>query len=264
MVNSSGDQALHLTFQQGTAFREISHLLVRRDASLKSRSSSGKTPIHLAIAHEYNQLAKDMAIIDQGSGLNIADLEGNTPLHLVSNLIMDDLIHCFLDCGADPNVQNEVGESPAFVYLLRVAQLPDEKLEDDTTVLQHLQTLNHYFLQGLRPGIVRKTDNQSLLHAACLTNCAPIVKAVLSKQRSMIDVQDSQKKTCLHLCVGKWSSKYQVSMVSMLLRAGASINILVCFSAFFLFNNPRMPKTRVLFISPFRRDMKSLLRFSWE
>ena len=101
-----------LHFAVNSRRKETAQLLIEHGADINKTDKDGKTPLHLVIPVEYQevlneqqrqqqqQLNKDVAklLIDLGADINVADKFGITPLHLVGD---KDFANLLLNRGAD-------------------------------------------------------------------------------------------------------------------------------------------------------------------
>jgi len=96
--------------------RELLEALIQRGAALEvpARNAMQVRPIHSAVAHADPTLALTLAraLLDAGADPNAQQQGGETPLHEAVYNESEALIELLLANGADAHLRNEAGQSP--------------------------------------------------------------------------------------------------------------------------------------------------------
>lgn len=79
------------------------------EGSVEATASNGVTPLHVAAAHGYDEIAA--LLIERGADVDARDRLGNTPLILAAQEGQTDLARRLLAAGADPTAQSIAGGS---------------------------------------------------------------------------------------------------------------------------------------------------------
>ena len=106
-----GRVALHHATVDGTA-DEVQALLVG-GADVNDRDKSGWTPLHFAAEYQRADVVRVLATA--GADVNARERQvGNSPLHraVMSSRGAGETILALLDAGADPDLVNDLGDSP--------------------------------------------------------------------------------------------------------------------------------------------------------
>lgn len=190
---------------------KIGQKLISRGVRLHDLDADGKSPLHYAAASHYGFLVD--FLIRQGSQLNLADKDGNTPLMLaiqgkqVHNSLP--LVRLLVSAGADCNIKFEDGMTP-------LSHAIKQEANKDTIqfFLENTQDLNSQDAQGLT----------ALMHAV-KTNNEIVVTSLLKTARVDLNKADNSGKTVLHYTVQplEIGSFENVNLLECLITAGAKI-----------------------------------------
>ena len=100
---------------------EILYLLLRRGADVNA-ISHGETALHKVV--QFNNVKFTQILLKEGANPNIRDsIRGNTPLHYAVALRNSTLISLLMSYGADMDVENNKGDTPAR-YILGNVNVP--------------------------------------------------------------------------------------------------------------------------------------------
>ncbi|KAL8999176.1 MAG: hypothetical protein Q9169_001955 [Polycauliona sp. 2 TL-2023] len=99
--------------------KSLIKLLMDHGADPNIPNDFGETPLFLAVSDGH--IAAAEFLLQHGANVNARDKDGSTPIHAVkySNVDVDaedqeSLIRLLIDYGADPNIPDEIGETPLF------------------------------------------------------------------------------------------------------------------------------------------------------
>ncbi|CAB0030111.1 unnamed protein product [Trichogramma brassicae] len=126
-VNAKGETPLHNASKGREHEHELAKMLFElshvryRPVLIDARDHEGNTPLHWALLRGCKSLAK--FLLRNGAGLNLANNEGDTNLHLALRAHGYDpkeVLESLLRRGADPTLANEKGETPLHVVCQQV------------------------------------------------------------------------------------------------------------------------------------------------
>jgi ankyrin repeat protein len=93
---------------------EYVHVLLERGANPIAQDALGRVPLLIGMLNGHLSTAR--ALLKRARTVNVADLEGRTPLHLATaHYCMSDLVKPLLKQGASVNVKDKKGETPLHV-----------------------------------------------------------------------------------------------------------------------------------------------------
>ena len=76
-------------------------------AQINELDSIGQTPLHYAVCHIY-ALPLVKVLVEKGADLNVTrNSDGWTALHLAAMFGKADVVHCLLEAGADPSIEDD-------------------------------------------------------------------------------------------------------------------------------------------------------------
>jgi len=84
--------------------------LIKRGANVNIKDKDGKTPLHIAVENNYEDIVK--VLIQNNADVNIKDNNGNTPLHIAIMNGNEFIIKELLKAKADKNIKNNEGKTP--------------------------------------------------------------------------------------------------------------------------------------------------------
>ena len=89
----------------------VCDLLVANGAAINCIDINEKTPLHKSVVAR--KISVTELLLRHCAYVNAQDANGNTPLHYASTLTKK-LCELLLKCGADPNIKNNLHETPLF------------------------------------------------------------------------------------------------------------------------------------------------------
>ena len=219
--NAIGDTALHIACKNGYA--AIASVLVLNGADLTIKNVLGKTPIevcedpalkaklelHKANVKNMFEFVKNnrtqdlRQLLKTFRGVNLVDLTtGDTPLHIACQLGNKDIALLLLQCGANPALKNNNGQTPFDL-------VENETLKEN---LQEQYNLTQFLFEAV--------ENDSLPEIEQILDRLPANQvSILVNSRTNPDSMQ-QGETPLHIAV-KTGNK---EMVKFLLDYGADVN----------------------------------------
>ncbi|RDW72728.1 uncharacterized protein DSM5745_07900 [Aspergillus mulundensis] len=117
-TNYHGQTALHLAVEKysGSTIQNIINL----GADMNMADVNGRTPLHVIAANKVYTYAAEI-LLAEGADVDPRDSQGNTPLHYTLPPHCEtetlDMCTCLLDHCADPNIPNSDGNFPLHVIL---------------------------------------------------------------------------------------------------------------------------------------------------
>jgi ankyrin repeat protein len=85
-------------------------MLIDGGAALNVADEDGETPLHRACWEGHGSIVR--MLIDGGADLNVAGIDGLTPLHMASGAGHESIARMLIDRGADLNVADARGWTP--------------------------------------------------------------------------------------------------------------------------------------------------------
>ena len=190
--DENGDQALHCAARNNEAV--VCELLVAHGADVAAVNKKGQTPLGAAAGatevgrwwwrpHEYVATCR---LLLTNEIVNVADCDGNYPLHMACSRSNIATVQLLMDHGADTNVVNKLGQT-----LLHTAAGGKEDCPELCEVL-----LKH----DAKIDVVDKDGNQPL-HVACKRSFTETVKLMVSHGADTNAV-NKHGQTPLHIVTG--------------------------------------------------------------
>lgn len=119
---------------------EILYLLLRRGADVNA-ISHGESALHKVV--QFNNLKFAQILLKAGAKPNIQDeIRGNTPLHYATNARNSAMISLLMSYGADMEIENNTGDTPAR-YILANVNVPSMVTEN-----KHIRLVSSAFRVG--------------------------------------------------------------------------------------------------------------------
>jgi ankyrin repeat protein len=220
--NAVGDTALHIACQNGYA--TIASVLVLNGADLTIKNVLGKTPIevcddpalkaklelHLANVKKMFEFVKNnrtqdlRQLLETFRSVNLVDLStGDTPLHIACQLGNKDIALLLLQCGANPALKNNNGQTP---FDLVENKILKENLQEQYSLTQML---------------FNDVENDSLPEIEQILDRLPKNQVSILVNSRTNPESAEQGETPLHIAVKAGNKE----MVKFLLDKGADPNI---------------------------------------
>ncbi|MBN3301882.1 CFA54 protein, partial [Amia calva] len=207
---------LHIACAFGHA--DIVHFLGAKNAELNLLDNKGRTPLVTAV--EYQQEHCVVELLDHNANPNLADINGNTALHLTAMVPSIPLAELLLRHGASINAKNKAVQSEQECCVLSLLKhKADPNLADinGNTALHFAAFIPSIPLAGhlLRNGASINAKNKegcSPLHLAVSENHLDMVSYLLSKVAD-INASDNSSRTPLMIAANNGYFR----MISMLL-----------------------------------------------
>lgn len=156
------DQWTPLANAAGKGHEAVVKLLLAHGADPEKKTTSGQTPLHLAIRDNQPDTAR--CLIDAGSNTNAIDKYDNRPLHLATEWGKhDDVIHLLVKHQADVNALGHCG----FTALRKLV------------VGGRLGTIHFLLQHGADPDLRGSTKIESCVWEACRSGRAEVLKLLL-------------------------------------------------------------------------------------
>ena len=130
-TNEKGETPLHVVYQtKPEQMHDIIACLLRNESDVDAQDNEGNTPLHLLTRRNVHNTIPNVVfelLFDSGAKVNAKNHQGQTPLHLISmegfgfdgNEPMHSFLRLFLRNGANPSLQDSLGNTPADVYSYR-------------------------------------------------------------------------------------------------------------------------------------------------
>lgn len=203
-----GDTPLHEASKYGSA--SLIEQLVEAGANLESKNAHGLTPL-LSAARDGLSLNRDVrlaALIDSGANLNVEQVDGSNPIHLVMETGDFDYVPSHLsvkllvESGVSLNKQNKSGITPLH---LAAKFSPSEDVK--------------YILKSGGDPLILDRYGNSVLHYAAAGKFTENIE-LLVKYGAVLDMINNEGVTPLHVAAGS----NRLNNVNALLSLGANAN----------------------------------------
>ncbi|KAH9003810.1 ankyrin repeat-containing domain protein [Lactarius hatsudake] len=211
-----------ITPLHSAAFRgrlEIAQVLLDHDANLDVENDQGENPLHLVSRGEYDSQEDGVVIAllllgGRGADVHARDKHHDTALHSAAFWGRLGIATALLDHGANPNVENDQGETPLHL----VSRGECNPREHGVGIAQLL------FESGVDVNAPDK-DQNTPLHSASHLGRLEIVRVLLDHGADASSEND-QAQTPLHLVSqgGYWLQDDGLGVAELLLERGADIN----------------------------------------
>jgi len=194
-------QEIHQAAAKGDISKVRSFLMV--DPTLiHSLDNFKRTPLHWACRIDNIELVK--LLVDQGSNLNLMDMNGIAPLQSLASRGLVKAAELLIEEGADLNIQDKFGLATP----LHMASISG-----------HYQMVVLLIEKGANANIIDKNEN-TVLHSAIEGKQLKIVEYIISKFPTLLMVQDFDGNTAFHVAV----SNGMKEAVELLVIKGANLN----------------------------------------
>ena len=184
--------------------KELCQILIEHGADPNVADGDGQTPLHIAaqIAQIPNIYGKEVSqlLIEHDADPNVADGKGITPLHLAASWNHKEVSQLLIEHGADPNVADGGGRTPLH-WAARI------------------DVMNLLIENGADPNVV-ENHGQTPLHQAAQRGLMKVVK-LLIEHGADPNVTDENGLTPLH-CAARYGYK---NLAELLIGRGADPNM---------------------------------------
>jgi ankyrin repeat protein len=190
---------------QAAAKGEISIVksLLAADAKLiNSLDNYNRTPLHWACRIDNIELVR--LLIEQGSDLNRMDMNGIAPIHSLASRGFVKAAELLIERGANINIQDKFG----LVTPLHMA-----------SIAGHYQMVVLLTEKGADANITDKSE-KTILHSATQNNQLKVIEYIISEYPNLLNTQDFDGNTALHLAV----SKGFMEVADLLISNGINVN----------------------------------------
>ncbi|XP_062607116.1 ankyrin-1-like [Saccostrea cucullata] len=194
--------------------------LLLEKCDVTSTFYKGKTPLHIAVEHDYNEHVEKLII--RGANINARDENGDTPLHVACASNFKNIVRILLKQGAEVEMYNSNNETP---LLISITKGSVEILHDFmyTTPYQKFKSLLekcnieklHLSPQLPLAAALRKGSEETVQY---LLKSCPIKKIELLFDKSLS--ANLSAKTPLHVAIERRLSQVAESLI----LHGANVN----------------------------------------
>ncbi|MFP6905748.1 MAG: ankyrin repeat domain-containing protein [Verrucomicrobiota bacterium] len=213
--NKFGETSLHLAVHGGHP--GSSRLLIRHGANVNAAGRNNNRAMHYCMAKPQGYQEMITLLLKQKADLNLVNLEGRTPLHLIRDL---DIKRQLLDHGASPYIVDNEGYTPIFRDLTDL----------DRDAMDYLRM---YFQMGLDPDFRYPVVDRGLIHWAIEKDREDIVELVL-ENKGNINMLNQDGMPAVYLAMELRRDRLAVN----LLKRGADANVTRMFN-----KNPQLRET---------------------
>ncbi|AYV77233.1 MAG: ankyrin repeat protein [Barrevirus sp.] len=151
------------------------------------RDSDGNNSLHLA-TYSKNYEMCEKVLIKENININARSTNGETALHIATNLELEDIIKLLLDYGVNPNVQDYEGQLTPLMYLINLNNSKLSKLLLDTNTLD----IN-----------VQDYMGNTALHHCVLQDNNEILFEILNDDKVNFNIHNIESKLPIHLFLEK-------------------------------------------------------------
>jgi ankyrin repeat protein len=220
-VNSRQDDhrtPLHLAAYYGEL--KVARVLIEHKADVDSRDKEGKTPLYLLLevgSHDDDDI-RDLArfLLEHRTDINIRTTNEWTLLHEAACKWKLEIVRLLLDCGANPNVENDEGDTPLHLVSRSWQYHPQERGAGIVRLLlEHSVDVD-----------AREKNGWTSLHWAAFTWRVEIAQVLLDHGANA-KLQAERGETALHVVSrGKHNNSQEegVGTARLLLERGADVN----------------------------------------
>lgn len=201
-MNYIGATPLHYVCLRKTNYRGVANILLEHGAQINRQTVAGKSPLHFACENQLPELVEVLCLF--GADTNLADVEGNTPVHLT-----------LLREGGRDTQKRQILE-----HLVTYAASCCYANTDGLTPL-HLACQNG-FIRCVQYLVDRGADVMALtlkgqngLHLSCLHGHSQVVQLLLQVWPAALDFADAEGNTNLHCCAISGSLECAMVLLKM-------------------------------------------------
>jgi ankyrin repeat protein len=203
--NTAGQSALH--FAADTGYAGTLQELLNKHLDPRASDNHGDTPLYKAIAsHTSDRVEKVKLLISPG--VNVANNDGDTPLHIAAREMDASVCSTLLDNGADVDKANKKGETP----LLLAASNFNRQYVDPKTYAEVIR------LFASKTSAIDGHDNRNMTAAmwAAASNVPEALEPIIAKGADT-NARSADGRNCL-----MWAaSANAIKTIQVLLHHGA-------------------------------------------
>lgn len=214
-LNFIGATPLHYVCLRKSNYRGVANILLENGAQINRQTVAGKTALHFACENQLPELVEVLCLF--GADTNLADVDGNTPVHLTLNreggrdTVKRDILEHLVTYRAGCAWANTEGLTPVLLscqngyirclqYLVQLQQDPAIPASDATAV---------------------NAKTQNGVHLACLHGHAQVAQLMLQLFPQFLNAIDFEGNTPLHCCAHV--GNLECALVLLKLDANTSI-----------------------------------------
>lgn len=181
-IQAGCNKAMYLAVYYG--FRDIVEILLRCGANPNAKFSDNMTPLIVAVNKGHRSIVQ--LLIDNGA--KISNDERDTPLHLAALFGHEEIMEILLRTGADPNVFNNIGDTPLHVAVSKASNVSIIEI-----LLKNGSNIH-----------LKNAFGQLPIQLAVENNCKDVVKVLLSQGLYDVNMKyDDDDCTLLHAACAK-------------------------------------------------------------
>ncbi|XP_076117419.1 uncharacterized protein LOC143085121 [Mytilus galloprovincialis] len=199
LVDFESKTAMYIAAEQGNT--NIVRCLIGLSPDLNITTDKGRVALHCASEYGFEEIAK-LLIEHEKANINIADMNGVTPLYVACEKGQLKIVKLLLDNNAIVDIPNALKSTPLFIAC-----------ENGNTEIVRL------LLQRQADANFKNSDQMTPLHKACGSNQTDIVSLLINYGAS-VNKPDKDLQTPLIISCLKGNYK----VVDALLKVGASVN----------------------------------------
>ncbi|XP_039306085.1 ankyrin repeat domain-containing protein 27 isoform X2 [Solenopsis invicta] len=176
-VDSDGMTALHYACVKG--HQNILLLMLHANADSAVTDARGNTPLHLAVDRDHENCVKALLYLSEHMripvGANVANDNGDTPLHLAARWGYCAIVSILLEYGVNSRTTNKKGQTPSTVtYSETIAELLRCNAASDVCNDVPALSKRHTFVQQPRQSApFQQQQQQQQRHWSTLENKSP-------------------------------------------------------------------------------------------
>ena len=200
--NEDGETALHRAASCAHD-ATLAQCLIDSGANLNIKDNEGDTPLICAVIASRNDetdVVTDLdvvrALLAKGADPDIQNEDGETALHLAASCAHDAKLAQFLiDFGADPNIKNDDGDTPLICAVIA-------SRNDETDVMTDLDVVRDLLDKGADPNIQNKDGDTALHLAVSYVHDATLAQS-LTDSGADPNIPNQDGETALRLAVNQ-------------------------------------------------------------
>ncbi|CAF2499543.1 unnamed protein product [Rotaria sp. Silwood2] len=215
-------EQMHISFDQET----FASLLVDRGASVDAIdpiSTANESLLHKCARHHYQQAG--LYLIKKGAKINHVNKQGETALHLTSQLGLEQFTKALLENGANPNIQTHQTLSSNDEQISNVGlQTPIHRAvyaSQERILDVYIQFREKITEENLKPNFnIQDEHGQSIFSLTLWMNMLTIAKQLLLNRHAQLEIKDCEQTPLLAQAI----SKQNVQAALFLLEQGVDVN----------------------------------------